>query len=62
MLRLAAIDEAANRLTYDIVDPGLSTGADGDELFLLRHGSTAQANQECQNGDAAHDLLHFHSP
>src|SRR5690606_38167266 len=47
MLAVAAIEEAADRLTGNVVHTGLPTGADGDEFFI---GLYRAAQGGCRQG------------
>ncbi|MNY45549.1 hypothetical protein D3C86_1806600 [compost metagenome] len=51
MLAGATVDEAADRLPGDVVDPGLTAGADGDEFFFGLYRATQGDTRECRRQD-----------
>ena len=59
VLRLAAIDEAADRLADDEVDAGLPAGADGDELLFLSVGKSPGAKDHGRGGHPTEDFCAF---
>jgi hypothetical protein len=46
MLGLAAVHQLADRLADDVLDAGMTAGADGDELLFL--GLNGTADGRCQ--------------
>ena len=53
--RRVAVHQAADRLTHDVIDARLAAGADGDELFFLRH---QRRGTQCHGG-AQQDRFQF---